>query len=76
MRKCAGVNAPVSSSACTMCLELMATSIATRVVFSSSSETWNRPSTLRRQRFVVPIILSHDLPHQAAFGAINFQIKL
>ena len=71
IRKCAGVNAP-ASSACTMGLELMAASIATRVVFRPSSETCSRPSTLRRQRFVVPIILSHH-PYQAALGAINFQ---
>ena len=51
--KCAGVNAPDSSSACTMGLDLKAASIATRVVFSPSSEAWNRPSTLRRQYFVV-----------------------
>ena len=44
MRKCTGVNAPASSSACTMDLELMEGFIATSVVFSPSSETWNRPS--------------------------------
>ena len=29
------------------------------------------PEFLRRQRFVIPIILSHQPPHQAARGAIN-----
>jgi len=75
MRKCDGVNAPESSSVCTMGLELMAASIATRVVFSPSG-TWNRPSTLRRQGFVVPTILPHDPLHQAAPRAINFQVML
>ena len=74
MRKCDGVNAPESSSVCTMGLELMAASIATRVVFSPSSGTWNRPGTLRRQRFVVPTILSQHPPHPAALRAINFQV--
>jgi hypothetical protein len=73
VRKCADVIAPASSSACTVGLELMAASLATRVVFSPSSKTWNRPSTLRR-RFVVPIVLSHHSPHQAALGAMNFQL--
>ena len=48
----------------------------TRVAFSPSSENWNRPSTLRSQRFVVPIILSHHPPYQAALRAINFQRML
>ena len=74
-RKCAVVNAPDSSSVCTMGLELMAASVATRMVFSPS-ETWNRPSTLCRQGFVVPTILFHHPPHQATLGAINFQLIL
>ena len=75
VRKCAGVNAPESSSACKIGLELIAAPIATRVVFSPS-ETWDQPSTLRKQRFVVPTILSHHPPHQAALGAMNFQLML
>ena len=75
-RKCVGVNAPELSSACTMGLELMLASIAARMLFSPSSETWNRPSTLRRQSFNVVIILSHHLPKEAALGTINVQLML
>ena len=71
-RKCAGVNA--SSVSCVIGLEFRAASILTRVVANSLSVACDRPNTFRRHLLVVPIILFHHPPHQAALGALNFQV--
>jgi len=41
----------------------------TKVVVNSSSVACDRPNTFLRHLFVVPIILSHHPPHQAALGS-------
>jgi len=41
-------------------------------IFSSSAGLF--PKTFLIQRLVVPIILSHHPSHQAARGAMNFQV--
>jgi len=57
-----------------MSLEFRAASMLTRVVANSSSVACDRPNTFLGQLFVVPIILSHHPPHQAALGAMNFHV--
>jgi len=57
IKKCAGVRAR-----CVIGLEFTAASILISVVLSYSSVRLDCPSTLRRQRFVVPTIRSHQPP--------------
>jgi len=72
-RKWAGVKASGPSS-CVRGRELMAASILARIVFIFLSSTYLFPKTFRMQRLVVPTIPSHHPPHQAARGAMNFQV--
>jgi hypothetical protein len=57
-----------------MGLEFRAASIFTRVLANSSSEACNRPNSFLRHLFVMPTILSHHPPYQAALGATNFHL--
>ena len=72
-KKWSGVKAS-GPSFCVKGRELMAASILAKIVFIFSSSTYLIPKTFRLQRFVVPTIRSHHPPHQAARGAINFQV--
>ena len=72
-RKCAGVKCSASSPR-EIGLEFTAASMLTRVVLSCSSVSHDWPNTFRRHRLTMPTILSHHPPHQAARGAMNFQV--
>jgi hypothetical protein len=52
----------------------MAASISDKMVLNISSSTWLCPRTFLKHRLVVPTMRSHHPPHQAARGAMNFQV--